>query len=68
MGSVLRAGGASVDKAMVYRQVAQLQAENINQGFLSSLGPRFLALLYQAVDRGEREFKIMVGAARGPAP
>lgn len=35
---------------MVYRQVAQLHAENINQGFLSSLGPRFLALLYQAID------------------
>jgi hypothetical protein len=50
VGSVLRAGRASVDKAMVYRQVARLHAENINQGFLSSLGPRFLALLYQAVD------------------
>jgi len=50
MGSGLRAGGASVDKAMVYRQVAQLHAENINQGFLSSLGPRFLILLYQAID------------------
>ena len=50
MDFVLRAGGASVDKSIVYRRVAQLHADNINQGFLSSLGPRFLALLYQAIN------------------
>ena len=35
---------------MDYRRVAQLHAENIDQGFLSTLGPRFLSLLYQAID------------------
>lgn len=34
-----------------YRQVARLHAEGINQGFLSTLGERFLALLYEAMDR-----------------
>lgn len=33
-----------------YRRVAQLHAENIDQGFLSTLGPRFLSLLYRAID------------------
>ena len=33
-----------------YRRVAQLHAETIDQGFLSTLGPRFLSLLYQAID------------------
>ncbi len=33
-----------------YRRVAQLHAENIDQGFLSTLGPDFLSLLYQAID------------------
>jgi ribosomal protein S18 acetylase RimI-like enzyme len=42
--------GASVDKWLIYRRVAQLHAEHIDQGFLSLLGPRFLALLYQAID------------------
>lgn len=36
--------------AAVYRQVAELHASNIDQGFLSSLGPRFLSLLYEAID------------------
>ncbi|MEH6874269.1 MAG: hypothetical protein V7849_07670 [Candidatus Competibacter sp.] len=58
MGSALRAGGTSADKAMVYRQVAQLHAENSNQGFLSSLGPRFLTLLlYQAIDESSSVLK-----------
>lgn len=38
------------NKQGIYQRIAQLHAENINQGFLSSLGPRFLALLYQAID------------------
>lgn len=43
---------------MVYRQVAQLHAENSNQGFLSSLGPRFLTLLlYQAIDESSSVLK-----------
>lgn len=37
----------------VYRQVAELHAGSINQGFLSSLGTRFLALMYQAIDAAE---------------
>lgn len=36
--------------AAVYRQVARLHAEGIHQGFLSTLGERFLALLYEAMD------------------
>ena len=33
-----------------HQRVAQLHSENIDQGFLSTLGPRFLRLLYQAID------------------
>lgn len=33
-----------------YRQVAALHAANIDQGFLSTLGQPFLALVYRAVD------------------
>ena len=33
-----------------YRCVAKLHAASIDQGFLSTLGPRFLALLYRAID------------------
>lgn len=40
-------------KRDVYRQVAQLHAGNINQGFLSSLGTPFLSLLYEAIDANE---------------
>lgn len=34
----------------VYEQVARLHAASIDQGFLSTLGQRFLALLYEAFD------------------
>jgi ribosomal protein S18 acetylase RimI-like enzyme len=34
----------------IYRQVAQLHAGNIDQGFLSTLGVPFLTLLYEAID------------------
>lgn len=33
-----------------YRQVAQLHIESIDQGFLSTLGEGFLALMYQSID------------------
>lgn len=33
----------------IHRQVAELHASAINQGFLSELGPRFLTLLYEAL-------------------
>jgi len=35
----------------VYQKVAQLHCEHINQGFLATLGPSFLALLYEAIDK-----------------
>ena len=41
--------GGAHDQA-TYRQVAELHAANIDQGFLSSLGVTFLALLYEAID------------------
>ena len=35
----------------VYHKVARLHCEYINQGFLATLGPSFLALLYEAIDK-----------------
>ena len=35
----------------VYQKVAQLHCEQINQGFLATLGPSFLSLLYEAIDK-----------------
>lgn len=40
-------------------QVAVLHCANINQGFLSSLGPRFLSLLYWAIDEDESSVLIV---------
>ncbi len=37
--------------AKTIRQVAKLHASCISQGFLSSLGPRFLTVLYRAIDQ-----------------
>lgn len=34
----------------VYREVAQLHAAHIDQGFLATLGPGFLSVLYRAID------------------
>ena len=34
-----------------YRAVARLHCDNINQGFLATLGVPFLTLLYEAIDR-----------------
>lgn len=33
-----------------WQQVAQLHVENLDRGFLATLGPRFLALMYEAID------------------
>ncbi len=33
-----------------WNQVGQLHAENLDRGFLATLGPKFLALLYRAID------------------
>lgn len=38
---------------VVYKEVAELHATGINQGFLSSLGVDFLALLYEAIDSSD---------------
>ena len=35
------------------KQVAQLHVENLDQGFLGSLGVSFLTLMYQAIDESE---------------
>lgn len=42
--------GAALDRAAVYRQVAALHTANLDQGFLSTLGTGFLALMYRAID------------------
>ncbi len=39
-----------MDSYGLYRQVAALHARNLDQGFLSTLGVDFLALMYQAID------------------
>jgi ribosomal protein S18 acetylase RimI-like enzyme len=44
--------GTQAVKRQIYRRVAQLHIECINQGFLRTLGPRFLALMYEAIDEG----------------
>lgn len=35
-----------------YRRIAEIHVECIDQGFLSSLGVRFLSLMYRALDEG----------------
>jgi ribosomal protein S18 acetylase RimI-like enzyme len=37
----------------LYRQVAGLHARYLDQGFLATLGPGFLAQLYRAIDEGD---------------
>jgi ribosomal protein S18 acetylase RimI-like enzyme len=37
-----------------YREVAELHVENIDQGFLSTLGVPFLSLLYETIDTSEK--------------
>ena len=34
---------------MIFRAVAELHSKSIDQGFLSSLGLKFLTLLYEAI-------------------
>jgi len=36
-----------------YRQIARIHSEGIFKGFLSSLGERFLSLLYESIDKSE---------------
>lgn len=35
-----------------YKQIAQLHIQNIDQGFLSTLGVAFVSLMYRAIDEG----------------
>ena len=44
---------SKIYSSVVYHKVARLHCEHINQGFLATLGPPFLALLYEAIDEGE---------------
>jgi GNAT superfamily N-acetyltransferase len=39
-----------MEKRDLYRQVAQLHVDNINQGFLATLGVGFVSLMYRAID------------------
>jgi ribosomal protein S18 acetylase RimI-like enzyme len=39
-----------MDKANLYRSVAELHIANINQGFISTLGIDFVTLMYRAID------------------
>jgi len=43
----------------VYEKVAQLHCENINQSFLATLGPSFLTLLYEAIDKDKSSVLII---------
>jgi GNAT superfamily N-acetyltransferase len=45
--------------ADVIRQVAELHAEGLKSGFLSSLGRRFLELLYTAIDESDESVLIV---------
>lgn len=39
-----------MNKRGLYRQVAELHVGNIDQGFLATLGVRFVSLIYRAID------------------
>lgn len=41
------------NRSDIYRRVAQLHCDQINQGFLATLGPSFLTLLYDAIDKNK---------------
>lgn len=42
-----------------YRKVANLHCENINQGFLATLGVPFLTLLYEAIDNDSKSVLLL---------
>lgn len=43
----------AMEKHDLYRQVAQLHVDNINQGFLATMGVGFVSLMYQAIDEAQ---------------
>jgi ribosomal protein S18 acetylase RimI-like enzyme len=51
------AGDAS--DRQVFRRVAELHVSCIDQGFLSTLGPRVLALMYEAIDEADGSVLIL---------
>ncbi|HEX6609133.1 MAG TPA: GNAT family N-acetyltransferase, partial [Chloroflexia bacterium] len=44
---------ADMDHCGIHRQVADLHLASIGQGFLSTLGPAFLTLLYESMDTAD---------------
>ncbi|WP_082542636.1 GNAT family N-acetyltransferase [Rhodanobacter sp. Root561] len=62
-----------MERRDVYQQVARLHVDNINQGFLATLGTGFVSLMYQAIDEApasvllveEREGRIIGFVAGG---
>ena len=47
-----------IDKNQIYLDVAQLHIDTIKNGFLPSLGIKFLALMYKCID--EAQFSILI--------
>jgi hypothetical protein len=48
-----------MQKQKIYLEIARLHIKNIEQGFLSSLGENFLALLYQSIDQSSKSILIV---------
>lgn len=42
-----------MERRVLYQQVARLHIDNINQGFLATLGIGFVSLMYQAIDEAQ---------------
>lgn len=62
-----------MDRRALYRQVAQLHVDNIDRGFLATLGTGFVTLMYEAIDESpasvllveEREGRVVGFVAGG---
>jgi ribosomal protein S18 acetylase RimI-like enzyme len=55
---------ATPEQLDLYRRVAALHIANIDQGFLSTLGPQFVALMYRAIDES-KDSVLLVARANG---
>jgi ribosomal protein S18 acetylase RimI-like enzyme len=44
---------SGMSKRLIYQRVAELHIQCISQGFLATLGPHFLSLMYEAIDEGD---------------
>ena len=62
--TMLDAMDSKTKNAETYREVARIHAECINQGFLSTLGGRFLSFLYEAIDSDPNSI-LLVEHAKG---